>query len=181
LTNYLFGLGLKNYRGIGNSYVELPCFGRFNIFIGPNNAGKSSILNFINEQLPISGHAPPTAGKKLAELDRNQSGGAVGLLIQIPKNELVKRVRSSISNDDPNISDLLETVCSYLCQPSGGMWIEYSEPFKSDKSSAYNINMDGLASVIHRSQWNNIWSVLTSMRGGGLTNTLDSRVDTLYC
>ena len=53
MTVFLEGLGLRNYRGIGDRTQRLGPFQSFNFFIGANNAGKSSVLNFISDQLPL--------------------------------------------------------------------------------------------------------------------------------
>src|SRR4051794_4323104 len=50
---YLHGLALQNYRGIGPELQRLGPFKEFNFFIGANNAGKSTVLNFISRHLPL--------------------------------------------------------------------------------------------------------------------------------
>ncbi|RYF36137.1 MAG: hypothetical protein EOO38_28110, partial [Cytophagaceae bacterium] len=49
---FLRGLFLENYRGIGAEQV-MTGFEEFNFFIGTNNAGKSTVLNFISNHLPV--------------------------------------------------------------------------------------------------------------------------------
>jgi predicted ATPase len=44
---FLNGLALRNYRGIGSTMLRLAPFREFNFFIGANNAGKSTILDFM--------------------------------------------------------------------------------------------------------------------------------------
>jgi len=44
MTIHLNGLALKNFRGIGPEWVIMSGFSKFNFFIGPNNAGKSTVL-----------------------------------------------------------------------------------------------------------------------------------------
>lgn len=48
---FLHGVALANYRGIGEELQLIGSFKRFNFFIGPNNAGKSCVLNFIAHHL----------------------------------------------------------------------------------------------------------------------------------
>lgn len=45
--DYLKGIGFSNYRSIGEKPVFLYPLSRINLFVGPNNAGKSNILNYI--------------------------------------------------------------------------------------------------------------------------------------
>lgn len=51
MTVLLNGLALKNFRGIGPEWLILSGFSKFNFFIGPNNSGKSTVLNFIRRYL----------------------------------------------------------------------------------------------------------------------------------
>ena len=44
---FLHGLALQFYRGIGSEMQYIAPFGEMNIFVGANNAGKSTVLNFI--------------------------------------------------------------------------------------------------------------------------------------
>ncbi len=46
---YLEGIGIKGYRSIGKEPVLLYPFKKVNLFIGPNNSGKSNILHFIKK------------------------------------------------------------------------------------------------------------------------------------
>lgn len=45
--DYLKGIGFSNYRSIGEKPVLLYPFSQVNLFVGPNNSGKSNILNRI--------------------------------------------------------------------------------------------------------------------------------------
>ena len=51
MTIHLNGLALKNFRGIGPEWAIMSGFSKFNFFIGPNNSGKSTVLNFISRFL----------------------------------------------------------------------------------------------------------------------------------
>ncbi len=53
MSVFLHGIGLKNYRGIGNEKQRIGPFKDFNIFIGQNNSGKSIILDFIFQAVPL--------------------------------------------------------------------------------------------------------------------------------
>ena len=55
---YLKALGLQNYRGIGPEWVLMHNFKDFNFFIGANNSGKSTVLNFISRHLPVGKPLP---------------------------------------------------------------------------------------------------------------------------
>src|ERR1700692_12704 len=48
---YLHALALQHYRGIGPKIQKLRCFREFNFFIGANNTGKSTILDYLRRYL----------------------------------------------------------------------------------------------------------------------------------
>lgn len=54
MPTYLNGVAIGFYRGIGASPQFIGPFSDLNFFVGPNNAGKSIVLNFIHERLPFS-------------------------------------------------------------------------------------------------------------------------------
>lgn len=47
--NQLDGLGFSNYRSIGENPVLLYPLSKVNLFVGPNNCGKSNIIRFIHK------------------------------------------------------------------------------------------------------------------------------------
>lgn len=55
---YLHGLALQYYRGIGPEMQKMAPFSDFNFFIGPNNAGKSIVLNFLNQYFEETKRTP---------------------------------------------------------------------------------------------------------------------------
>jgi AAA15 family ATPase/GTPase len=46
----IHGIEIADYRSIGDMQHIAP-LGKINLFVGPNNSGKSNILRFINENL----------------------------------------------------------------------------------------------------------------------------------
>ncbi len=70
-SNFLNGVVLGNYRGIGNDIQFISGFGKFNFFIGPNNSGKSTVLCFIANLAKdiANGGGVNIYNQKLKELD----------------------------------------------------------------------------------------------------------------
>lgn len=68
--NQLDGLGFSNYRSIGEKPVLLYPFSKVNLFVGPNNCGKSNILRFIHNwcigDLKLSDDDYPKYNKSLS-------------------------------------------------------------------------------------------------------------------
>lgn len=89
---FLHGVALANYRGVGDSVVRIGAFQRFNFFVGPNNSGKSTVLNFIARHL-TSHVASPTWGSRVqpvevSALDKNMSTNSQVLMgIGVPMSK----------------------------------------------------------------------------------------------
>jgi ribosome biogenesis GTPase A len=58
---FLQGLALQNYRGIGPQIQKMAPFREFNFFIGANNSGKSTALNFLRSHLETQENPTPFA------------------------------------------------------------------------------------------------------------------------
>jgi predicted ATPase len=54
VSSSLIGLKFSGYRAFNDERQKLFPLGRLNIFIGENNSGKSTVLNFLNTQYPFS-------------------------------------------------------------------------------------------------------------------------------
>ncbi|MBN8648481.1 MAG: AAA family ATPase [Caulobacterales bacterium] len=52
MSKIINGLSLRNYRGIGDLKQTITGLKKFNFFIGKNNSGKSTILNFLSSLCP---------------------------------------------------------------------------------------------------------------------------------
>lgn len=107
---YLKGLALKNYRGIGNEFVFMPNFRKFNIFIGPNNTGKSTVLNFISKHLPILGLGRVDEQKKLERHENNNAGGQVEVAIALDVRKEAQNVINNHNASNTKFQYALEAV-----------------------------------------------------------------------
>lgn len=92
---FLHGVVLANYRGVGDRILRIGAFQRFNFFVGPNNSGKSTVLNFIARHL-TSHVASPTWGSRaqpveLSALDKNMSTNSQVLMgIGVPMSKALE-------------------------------------------------------------------------------------------
>jgi len=93
---FLHALALQNFRGIGPQIQKLYSFRDFNFFIGANNAGKSTILNFLHKQLNSFGN-----GARLSNLDEHrgkQTGpltAALGIPFKMFLDNVIQRITKS--------------------------------------------------------------------------------------
>jgi predicted ATPase len=88
MSIFIHGLGLRGYRGIGPDWQFMPSFQKFNFFIGANNSGKSTVLNFISRQLPmiaeVNGHSAPKNEVERLEYHGGLGAGQIGAALAFP-------------------------------------------------------------------------------------------------
>src|ERR1700730_2544590 len=77
MPTYLEGLAIQFFRGIGPEVQQLAPFRDFNFFVGANNSGKSTVLDFIYRHLPQK--EKPTQNPNSEILD-NYRGSATGTM-----------------------------------------------------------------------------------------------------
>jgi predicted ATPase len=170
---YLRALALQNYRGIGNTIQKMPEFKTFNFFIGANNAGKSTILNF------ISRHLVPRSSSQFA-LNRSQEidalelhGGQSDPPIYMALGYAPEQVLQDISNKYPaqltnrDLRNILTRLIVALGDEQGILW------FGSTLRNRVNLQLAGsdperLRSLLEDRDWQRIWSALTGSTGGGI-------------
>ncbi|MFL9893735.1 AAA family ATPase [Paraburkholderia sp. RL17-381-BIF-C] len=126
---YLEGIALKNYCGFGEEFQEAAPFKECNFFIGSNNSGKSTILNFISRHLLRLSKLPSDAlPLKLDSLEVHLGASPSTVAVRIPLSEQsVKAQLLSLMLDDRS-RQAAETAVSQLCQiladDKGLIWIE---------------------------------------------------------
>jgi len=106
---FLNGLGLQNYRGIGDSEQLMAPFRSFNIFIGANNSGKSAPLNFISTYL-----SGLTSGKDIqvsGPLEIHGGASAINVSLAVPRDELLKSI---MGNKDAPQAQILSRLVTGL-------------------------------------------------------------------
>src|SRR5689334_19437554 len=109
MTVFLHGLKLQSYRGIRAAQTMGP-FQKFNFFIGANNAGKSTVLNFLQRHLPQSG------GKKKSpegfEIPVGQTTAQMKMGIGLPPQLFLDRIMQSSErfNNNSSLREHLKSV-----------------------------------------------------------------------
>ena len=92
MGDFLHGLELANYRGIGPKPQRMAPFADFNIFVGANNSGKSTVLEFIYKRLPVT-----QKNSFLRQLDdterfQGEGGGSIAVSFGYPVEDFSDRL-----------------------------------------------------------------------------------------
>lgn len=165
---YLHGLGLANYRGFGPDLQKIGPLAELNFFIGANNAGKSSILEFMRRHL--SSRAPGQRHPGFSHLEQHAGGqrGPVEAAFALPLSRFREAAVNSIA---PQSRRLLTPMIERLC-----------DHFSNNELVWFKLNIDKLIAaefiptpdksemlqVLNQGEWQTLWTQLTQQQGGGL-------------
>ena len=165
MTIHLNGLALKNFRGIGSEWVIMSGFSKFNFFIGPNNAGKSTVLNFVTRFL--SAESPVNV--KPHPLDHHETNvqTVIEYAITEPASELPGRLRAQKNDSiiDPQGDRIREEVGERLILTDGFIFPVFTVPYSETGDF---ILQDGLAwnTMFRPQQWSSVNAVISASGGG---------------
>jgi hypothetical protein len=162
---YLEGLAIQFFRGIGPEMQKLGPFRDFNFFVGANNSGKSTVLDFIHRYLP------QTSRKRQHNIDpldeyRGAATGTLSFALGVSTKKFVERALEGIGTTSHQFEGDIKKICAAL---SDGhfVWIRFSS---EDRNSEYlkQINPASFEGVLEHQAWARLWSTLTNMRGGDM-------------
>ncbi len=170
---YLQALKLRNYRGIGPSEQILAPFRDFNFFIGANNTGKSTVLNFISQYLPVklnsrhSQYSPP-AIDPLENYSYGQSGSikmAIGVSIRDYKQYIFDGVSESLiqrRHYEPLIDRLLDCL-----ENQGHIWFKSDLPYGDQLALDCKISKHEFMKKFDYSEWGALQQTFFPRSSGG--------------
>ncbi len=167
---FLQALALRNYRGIGNDWVEMPKFKTFNFFIGPNNAGKSTVLNFISKHLPMPRPRGAQAAEPIEALEVHHGAGRQSISTRIGRHisELEPIIKGNVRQPRRFSPHDLRTVLDFIADDHGTLWIETQLPYGSDIRLAADTDVKRFVDLIPKQNWSALWGSLTGSGQGGL-------------
>lgn len=166
---YLHGLSLKFYRGVGSELQKITHLKEFNFFIGANNSGKSTILNFITNFFPLN-----NSKKSLSDINssldsyRGEITGNCEANVAIPKDIFLASAIAQLKIDrESNFSlNCINTITEKLCE-SGIVWFKISNENNS-KADYSDYNIDEFVELLTPNEWQRIWINLTRKGAGNL-------------
>ncbi len=156
---YLQGLSLRFYRGIGAETLTMYPFKSFNFFIGANNSGKSTVLNFVNSRL-----STPSKVSSALDQHRGRVSGENWFALAVDKEVFVATVLSDVVQNGERLEPLIRKVVEYLA--SGDVvWLVPRSG--GAPVLAFQPNIDTLADeVLDQTTWQYLWRSFTRQSGG---------------
>jgi len=123
---FLHGLGLRNYCGFGDEFTKIGPFKECNLFVGANNSGKSTVLNFLSRHLSSVSHGEvSTNSLKLDRLEVHIGSDAamIGVRTAIPMERVKKQLLSSLKHAQqrPDFEHLVDRICQHIAT-DGLVW-----------------------------------------------------------
>lgn len=164
---FLYGVAFANFRGIGEETAFIGPFSRFNFLIGPNNAGKSSVLIFIAKYARTVVNSDRNSGVEQFDIPIGRAANAVRMGFGVPASS----VRASLIAKYPNLStergslQLLDKILSAMGD-RGLVWL------KRDGGRVESMIIDGKSPKLptgseQENNWYHLWRELTKQSGGG--------------
>lgn len=169
MSIFLHGLSIKFYKGIGEKEQRLFPFKPFNYFIGQNNSGKSTVLNFIFNYLRATDVNRPHGINDIiingVDQYRGRVTGNISMSIGIPKKEFIDKAIGNINNNHHKIQvkNILQKMVDAISR-DGAVWVRFKIDSRSDPEIDCDISI--LKRSISSSDWGFIWGILTQQSGG---------------
>ena len=166
MTIHLNGLALKNFRGIGPEWVIMSGFSKFNFFIGPNNVGKSTVLDFIARFL---GSEVPTRNKT-SPLDHHETGTqtlieyAVGELADnLPKKLHAQKTEVAL---DTEKDEIRKKISIKLIVDDGLIFPIHTSPF-TERNDFILPRDEKWETMLRHDEWALLTRTITPFNGAG--------------
>lgn len=153
----LHGFYLRNFKGIDERGVRIAPLQKINLLAGPNNSGKSSILQFLERYLPSPNDWPRRKGAYAVEdvpIGKSASETRFGFGVPAP----------SLYPKEPN--ENANRLIDSLADQNGLIWLTSHD----DRPVLKLLDRDSssLESLLNHDQWHRLWNALTHQTGGGL-------------
>jgi AAA15 family ATPase/GTPase len=158
---FLSGLALQHYRGIGNQRQIMAPFLELNFFIGANNSGKSTVLNFIHKYLPLDSENNIKFIKEdSTEVYRGNISGPINAKIGLNIEETIEKIYSRNQDLRRNRNDADPILRKLLGSRSikNLVWVESADNPGSvyELSSPTDKKID-ISLAISNNEWNSLY------------------------
>jgi AAA ATPase domain len=174
---FLHGLLLSNYRGIGSDCQRLPNFKMFNFFIGANNAGKSTFLNFISKHLSSLSIRSSSNPYRFEELERHLGSDKIAVGIGIPRDVASENINNHLTTKNSyHLAPLAENLLKKI-EIDNNIWLKLEEPFTISPYLVNNISEFNQETILDRWEWQKLWMGMTGRSSGELRHWVSGTLD----
>lgn len=168
MATYLNGLTLQYYKGIGADIQRLAPFTDFNFFIGVNNSGKSSVLTFISEFLPIKLEKNFTSiDSKSTDAHQGKTTGTVQATIGIPTNTFESSIVKALGEQAkrPDLVSAVQSISNRLSE-NDLIWLRpvFGTPITFQLGPPHQTSV--MKTWLESDIWSRLWSALCHKQGG---------------
>ena len=174
---HLKALSLQFYRGIGPNKQSIGPFSEMNLFIGANNSGKSTVLNFIKDQLPFKKGGSKFGSLGPAEEYRGKKTGQLAAAIGIPRDEFITKIEQKISSASQRvfaekrmIQDIVDKITVH-----DFVWVVQGQG--SEQRYQNPLEVQSWLNTFSEREWKKLWNKLTDMQGGGSNDWVRGALD----
>lgn len=167
MAAHLKALSLQYYRGIGFEKQYIGPFSSINLFIGANNAGKSTVLNYIRDRLPFSESTDTNQPLGPAEAFTGIKSGQLNAAVGIPKDTFLHEAKEIIFKNGNLASagamEYLEPIIEELSHEEF-VWVK---PSSENRSLVYDdeIDLEKFAKLLNSLVWGAVWQALRNGSG----------------
>lgn len=177
---FIEGLSIAFYRGIGAERQVMPEFKDFNFFIGSNNSGKSTILNFIHTHAPFE-ITNKTSSHRYSQLDehRGNKTGRLHYSLAIKKTDLIKELEP-LTNKYPDIDSISSKILNLISSVSQNfILIKRNENNRDQWIFDWDGDLERVSSAYSSTVWNRIWTAFTNTTGGDIRNWIPETISAM--
>lgn len=137
---YLQGLALRFYRGIGEETQYIAPFSKLNFFVGPNNSGKSIVLNFLAEHFPWGSGGDARQSTVSSPIRyRGSKDGEPEFAIGFGKGKVVSNEPRRVSSHYNHVQGSSEAMFE-ATKKSGCVWLKNRHAGKRDDWAPHAVN-----------------------------------------
>jgi len=159
---YLDGLAVQFYKGIGPEMQFIGPFSQMNIFIGPNNAGKSTILDVLQRHVALKDSRLQTGTPDPVELYRGATTGTFTLAMGVRAEGFEQRIQQNLEGSSLDI----ETIAHHLSHETL-IWI-CNDGTQNTRRFVPEIDPGKARSWLPEPEWRTLWNRLTNQSGGSI-------------
>jgi len=154
----LKGIGIGEYRSFGDLQA-IGSLGKINLFVGPNNSGKSNILRFINENLPLLFQLIPLSQPGAALVSRPHAHRGQASIGRIAVTATLEAIIAELESPNFRVHKLIEEIHKNVA-PEDILWLDRDWPNATILKEAREWGQEY--------PWQQLWSATTKQSGGSL-------------